>query len=101
MEGRRGLCKNAAVADENRAARLPVGVGGVPRAQDVATPAAETIEVRRLAVDDVDEQLDALAEVLVDCVAGGASVSYLMPFSREDARAVFREFAAEVGEGRA
>ena len=61
-------------------------VGGVPRAQDVATPAAETIEVRRLAVDDVDEQLDALAEVLVDCVAGGASVSYLLPFSRDDAR---------------
>ena len=48
----------------------------------------------------MDEQLDALAEVLVDFVAGGASVSYLLPFSRDDARAVFRAFGAEVGEGR-
>ena len=29
------------------------------------------------------------AEVLIDCVAGGASVSYMLPFSCEEARAVF------------
>ena len=49
---------------------------------------------------DVDEQLDALADVLADCVAGGASVSYMAPFSHEDARAAFDGFAAEAEQGR-
>ena len=44
--------------------------------------------------------LDALAAVLEDCVAGGASVSYLAPFSRAQARAAFEAFAAEVEHGR-
>jgi ribosomal protein S18 acetylase RimI-like enzyme len=48
----------------------------------------------------VHEQLDGLAAVLVDCVAGGASVSYMAPFSHEDARGVFEAFAAEVEQGR-
>ncbi len=61
---------------------------------------AEQIEIRRLASADVHEQLDALASVLVDCVAGGASVSYLTPFSHADARSAFEGFAAEVEQGR-
>ena len=61
---------------------------------------AEQIEIRRLAPDDVDEQLDALAGVLADCVAGGASVSYMAPFSHEDARNAFAAFAAEAEQGR-
>jgi GNAT superfamily N-acetyltransferase len=61
---------------------------------------ADQVEIRRLASTDLDEQLDALAEVLVDCVAGGASVSYMWPFSRADARAAFEGFAAEVERGR-
>jgi GNAT superfamily N-acetyltransferase len=61
---------------------------------------AEGIEIRRLASVEVHEQLDALAGVLVDCVAGGASVSYLTPFSHQDARAVFKAVAAEVEQGR-
>lgn len=60
----------------------------------------EQIEVHRLAVDEVHEQLDALAGVLHDCVAGGASVSYLAPFSLEQARAACQGFAAQVEEGR-
>jgi GNAT superfamily N-acetyltransferase len=44
--------------------------------------------------------LDGLAAVLEDCIAGGASVSYLAPFSREQARAVVEAFAAEVEQGR-
>jgi GNAT superfamily N-acetyltransferase len=58
------------------------------------------VEVRRLASAALAEQLDALADVLVDCVAGGASVSYLWPFSHADARAAFEGFAAEVERGR-
>ena len=45
----------------------------------------EQIEVRRLEVTEVHAQLDALAAVLHDCVAGGASVSYMAPFSLEEA----------------
>jgi len=61
---------------------------------------AEQIEIRRLASSDLREQLDALAGVLADCVAGGASVSYLAPFSHEQARAAFDAVAAEVEQGR-
>jgi GNAT superfamily N-acetyltransferase len=58
------------------------------------------LEVRRLAGAGLRTQLDALAEVLADCVAGGASVSYLEPFSVSDARAAFEEWAAEVDAGK-
>jgi ribosomal protein S18 acetylase RimI-like enzyme len=69
------------------------------RRHDVAVDAGE-VEIRRLAPVEVHEQLDALAGVLVDCVAGGASVSYLAPFSHEDARDAFETVAAEVEQGR-
>jgi GNAT superfamily N-acetyltransferase len=58
------------------------------------------IEVRRLGVTEVREQLDALAAVLYDCVAGGASVSYMAPFAQEDARSAFEGFVAEAEQGR-
>ena len=61
---------------------------------------AELIEIRRLDVDEARKHLDALAAVLHDCVAGGASVSYMEPFSHEQARAAFAGFAAEVEQGR-
>jgi ribosomal protein S18 acetylase RimI-like enzyme len=58
------------------------------------------IEVRRLAGAELRERLDELAAVLVDCVEGGASVSYLAPFSHEEARAAFAGWADEVDAGR-
>jgi len=61
---------------------------------------AEPIEIRRLAGADLHDQLDGLAGVLHDCVAGGASVGYMAPFSVEDARAAFEGFAGEVEAGR-
>ena len=60
----------------------------------------EQIEVRRLEVTEVHSQLDALAAVLHDCVAGGASVSYMAPFSQQEARSAFEGFAAEAEQGR-
>lgn len=63
-------------------------------------PAADRIEIRRLEGAELAAQLDGLAAVLADCVAGGASVSYMAPFSHEDARRAFEGFAAEVDEGR-
>src|SRR6266511_6230593 len=65
-----------------------------------AMPAADQIEIRRLAGTELHAQLDALAGVLADCVAGGASVSYMAPFSHEQARAAFEAVAAEVEQGR-
>jgi GNAT superfamily N-acetyltransferase len=62
--------------------------------------AAEQIEIRRLGPGEPRERLDALAEVLADCVAGGASVGYMAPFSHEDARAVFEVYARDAEEGR-
>jgi ribosomal protein S18 acetylase RimI-like enzyme len=61
---------------------------------------SEQIEVRRLTGDELREQLDALAAVLADCVAGGASVSYMAPFSHEQARSAFEVFASEAEQGR-
>jgi len=55
--------------------------------------------VRSLGAAELEEQLDALADVLFDCVDGGASVSYLAPFDHDDARAAFAGFAAEVRRG--
>ncbi|MGE5691206.1 MAG: N-acetyltransferase family protein [Pseudomonadota bacterium] len=57
------------------------------------------VEIRRLAGADLQAQLDGLATVLADVVAGGASVSYLWPFSHADARAAFERWAAEVDSG--
>ncbi len=36
-----------------------------------------TYRIRRLAMPEAREAAGALAEVLVDCVAGGASVSFM------------------------
>jgi GNAT superfamily N-acetyltransferase len=58
------------------------------------------MEVRRLEGPELRRHIDGLADVLRDCVEGGASVSYLAPFSHADARAAFDGFAAEVDEGR-
>jgi GNAT superfamily N-acetyltransferase len=61
--------------------------------------ATDQIEVRRLAGESLQAQLDGLAAVLADCVAGGASVSYMDPFTHEDARAAFAGFARDVDAG--
>jgi GNAT superfamily N-acetyltransferase len=60
----------------------------------------DEIQVRRLDGAELEAQLDGLAAVLEDCVSGGASVSYLAPFSHRDARGAFEAFAAEVDAGR-
>ncbi len=60
----------------------------------------EQTEIWRLGAAEVRAHLDGLAAVLVDCVEGGASVSYMAPFSHEEARGVFEAVAAEVEQGR-
>jgi GNAT superfamily N-acetyltransferase len=54
--------------------------------------------VRRLHEVD-DAQIDGLADVLIDCVEGGASVSFMLPLSRERAAAFWRRVAKGVAAG--
>ena len=61
--------------------------------------ATAQIEVRRLGVTEVRAHLDELAAVLHDCVDGGASVSYMAPFTLEQARSAFEGFVAEAEQG--
>jgi GNAT superfamily N-acetyltransferase len=48
----------------------------------------DAVEIRPAGRADLDE----LAEVLFDCVDGGASVGYMAPFTREDAREAMAGF---------
>ena len=57
-----------------------------------------TPSVRRLwGVDDA--AIDQLTDLLIDCVDGGASVSFMLPLSRERAEAFWRRIADEVASG--
>jgi GNAT superfamily N-acetyltransferase len=40
--------------------------------------------------------IEELADVLIDCVAGGASVSFMLPFGRDDAKTFFQKVIASV-----
>jgi GNAT superfamily N-acetyltransferase len=71
-----------------------------PSPDTVPTPEHAAIEIRRLDASEARALLDSLAAVLADCVAGGASVSYLAPFSHGDARNGFEGVIAEVERGR-
>lgn len=54
--------------------------------------------LRRLHALD-DAYIDALADVLIDCVAGGASVSFMHPLTRERAVAFWRRVGQGVAAG--
>ncbi len=61
------------------------------------TPPA-SIRIRRL--DRVgDAQIAGLSDVLIDCVAGGASVSFMLPLSRAKAEAFWRGAAESAARG--
>ena len=46
-----------------------------------------------------DAEIEALATVLIDCVDGGSSVSFMHPLARERADAFWRSVAADVAVG--
>lgn len=56
------------------------------------------IEIRRLGADE-REQIAGLAEVLVDCVEGGASVNFMAGYSRAEAAQFFGRVFDSVGRG--
>jgi GNAT superfamily N-acetyltransferase len=55
--------------------------------------------VRRLQVVD-ERQINGLTDILIDCVEGGASVSFMLPLSRDRAIAFWRHVAEGVATGR-
>ena len=57
------------------------------------------IDVRRLSAAEGREYLPALAEVLKDCVDGGASVSFMAPFSKSAAERFFESVLKGVEAG--
>ena len=59
----------------------------------------EPIPIRRLHAIS-DPEIGALADVLIDCVEGGASVSFMLPLTRERATAFWRRVAADVANGK-
>lgn len=59
----------------------------------------EPITIRPLTPQDAHEQIGALSAVLIDCVEGGASVSFMLPLTRERADAFWQGVAASVAAG--
>jgi ribosomal protein S18 acetylase RimI-like enzyme len=57
------------------------------------------VQIERLDGSAAAAAVPALAEILMDCVEGGASVSFLAPLTREQAEAFWRRVAASVAEG--
>jgi GNAT superfamily N-acetyltransferase len=57
------------------------------------------ITVRRVAANGAAACIEPLADVLIDCVEGGASVSFMWPLPRETALAFWRGVAEGVERG--
>ena len=59
---------------------------------------APSWSLRRVRALD-DAPIDGLADVLIDCVEGGASVSFMHPLRRDRAVAFWRRVAQDVAAG--
>jgi GNAT superfamily N-acetyltransferase len=65
----------------------------------VGTSLSTGFEIISLAAPVGGRALDELAEVLTDCVAGGASVNFMASFSQDEARRFFDKVASGVASG--
>lgn len=61
-------------------------------------PAAAAPRIRRVGAL-AEREIAALADVLIDCVKGGASVSFMWPLTRAKAEAFWRSVAQSVTHG--
>ena len=59
----------------------------------------DEVTVRRVGVNEASGLVEQLADVLIDCVEGGASVSFMLPLPREKAVAFWRGVADGVSRG--
>ncbi|KGR96755.1 GNAT family N-acetyltransferase [Burkholderia sp. ABCPW 111] len=60
---------------------------------------SDSIDVRCVEPNEAAACIDALSDVLIDCVEGGASVSFMAPLARDKARAFWRDVADGVARG--
>ena len=58
-----------------------------------------SFSLRTLSRDDILEHLPELTDILVSCVNGGASVSFMLPFAPETATAFWLRMAQSVAAG--
>jgi len=58
----------------------------------------DAIQIRSLQTIG-DREIQGLSEVLIDCVEGGASVSFMLPMSRAKAEAYWQSASASVARG--
>jgi GNAT superfamily N-acetyltransferase len=58
-----------------------------------------TIHLRRLNPTEAARHVGDLASVLIDCVEGGASVSFMLPLTRDKAETFWRGVADGVAQG--
>jgi GNAT superfamily N-acetyltransferase len=56
----------------------------------------DDITIRRIGASEATGRVEALADVLVDCVEGGASVSFMLPLPRDKALTFWRGVAQSV-----
>jgi GNAT superfamily N-acetyltransferase len=59
----------------------------------------DNVTVRRVGANEAAACLESLADVLIDCVEGGASVSFMLPIARETALEFWRKVADGVASG--
>ncbi len=57
------------------------------------------IRIQQLTAAQASEYLESLAQVLLDCVAGGASVGFMASLSKHEAEAFFAKIVEEVERG--
>src|SRR2546423_10264605 len=68
----------------------------IPALASLGRDDSMSVEIIVLDAAAAKAAIGELADVLVDCVAGGASVSFMLPFGREDAAAYLEKVIASV-----
>lgn len=58
-----------------------------------------TLTVRRVDASEASDCIDGLTDLLLDCVEGGASVSFMLPLERAKARGFWLNVVDGVGRG--
>ncbi len=64
-----------------------------------SAPEHSSVAVRTLDASDMPRYADALSDILIDCVQGGASVSFMQDLTRTRAEAFWYGVAERVGAG--
>ncbi|WP_233804786.1 GNAT family N-acetyltransferase [Paraburkholderia sp. HP33-1] len=60
---------------------------------------SDNVTIRLVGANEAAACAEALADVLIDCVEGGASVSFMLPISRDTALAFWGKVAQSVARG--